>query len=611
MINDTLYKRKYVIGAVILSIVLIYILRLFSLQIANTAYSEKADRNAFLRRQKHPSRGLIFDRNDSLLVFNLPAYDITLIMREMKEGFDTTEFCNALKIDRAFFDKRIIEIKNRKKNRGYSAYTPQIFLKQMSPESIAQLQQNIYQFPGTYIENRDLRGYNYPYSAHVLGQLSEVTRKRIEEEPYYRAGDYAGNTGIELMYEKQLRGEKGEEILLRDSRGRIQGSYNNGAENTKPIAGKDLKISIDIKLQQVAEQLLQNKRGSVVAIEPSTGEILAMASSPTWNPEDLTGLGASEKYLSLVRDKSKPLYNRATQAQYPPGSTFKINQALIALQEGVINEHTKFTCHAQNSYPIRCTHNHGKRINLTNAIEQSCNPYFWNTFRSVLEKNGYGDENEDFKQQYNNWRDYIISFGYGKRFENSDIHNQSVGYVPTIDFYTRYYGQTGWKASTVRSLSIGQGELLTTPLQMANSAAVVANEGYYITPHFNTSSSMKWKKNIVNIDQKHFKTAKEGMYYFFENTNAKYYKLNNVMLCGKTGTVQNPHGEDHSLFVGFAPMENPTIAIAVVIENAGFGAVWAMPIGSLIMEQHLNGKINRTALFDRLSTAILDENAEK
>ncbi len=609
--NNQLYKRRYIIIGGISTVVFIYILRLFSLQVINTEYSIKADNNAFLHRSVYPSRGLIYDRNNKLLAYNQPAYDVMLIMREMKHDFDTLAFCQALKIDIEYFNTRILEIKDRKKNRGYSAYTPQFFMKQVEPEDIAQLQQNIYKFSGTYLQNRDLRDYNYPYAAHILGSITEVSSKTIKKDPYYKAGDFGGISGLESVYEKQLRGEKGLEIFLRDSHGRIQGKYKNGEQDIEPKSGENLTISIDIELQKIAELLLNGKRGSIVAIEPKTGEILALASSPTWDPKVLTGKNAPHNYLDLLNDKTKPLYNRGTQAQYSPGSTFKINQALIALQEEVINTKTRFQCQAQSSQPIRCTHYHGERIDLINAIEQSCNPYFWQTFKRILEKNGYGERNADFKKQYRVWRDYILAFGYGASLKNTDIYEQSSGYIPTEDFYQRYYGETGWKAITIRSLAIGQGEILSTPLQMANSITAIANEGYYITPHFSREISMKWEKKVINIDKENFKTVKEGMYSFFENTNGKYYKIDSIALCGKTGTVQNPHGKDHSLFVGFAPKENPTIALAVVVENAGFGATWAMPIGSLVMEKYLKGEISRTYLFDRISNTIIDDNVKK
>ncbi len=606
MINDTLYRRKYVIVGILSTMVFVYIARLFMLQVADNVYAVKADNNAFLKRQTYPSRGLIFDRNDSLLVFNEPAYDVTLIMREMRQGFDTVGFCRALKIDSLYFAERIVDIKNRKKNRGYSSYTPQVFMSQLSPQDVAELQQNIYRFHGAYLQNRDLRGYTYPSAAHVLGGLSEVSRKQLEQDDYYRAGDYRGSSGLESVYECVLRGEKGLEILLRDSRGRIQGKYKEGIYDVKPVAGSDVHISIDIKLQQLAEQLLAGKRGSVVALEPSTGEILAMASSPAWDPAELMGRQASSNYRALASDKQKPLYNRATQAQYPPGSTFKILQALIALEEGVVTTKTTHRCHARGSKPIRCTHDHGDDIEIINAIEQSCNPYFWCAFRDILEKNGYGDGNEQFKSQYDKWRNYVLSFGYGARFTDTDIYIQSAGYVPTRDFYKKYYGETGWRAMTIRSLAIGQGEILTTPLQMVNALATVANEGYYVTPHFQLTDTMEWAKHEVDIDKRHFGIVKEGMHSFFLNSNARFYQIDSIPLCGKTGTVQNNHGEDHSLFVGFAPKEDPVIALAVVVENAGFGAVWAMPMGSLLMEQYIKGEVRRKPLFKRLSEAVIE-----
>ena len=378
-----------------------------------------------------------------------------------------------------------------------------------------------------------------------------------------------------------------------------------------PIAGSNLMLTIDINLQKIGEELLNGKIGSAVAIEPKTGEILAMVSNPGYDPSILVGRSRSANYISLIKDLAKPLMNRATQATYSPGSTFKPIQALVCLELDGITDRTLFGCNGKNSSPIKCTHSHGSPVTLLNAIEQSCNPYFWNAFKSTLEKDGYGEKNVAFKNNYQQWVDAMYSFGLGHRFEDSDVYEQSRGNIPTQKYFNRYFGETGWRALTIRSLSIGQGEVLVTPLQLANTMAVIANDGYYITPHLNKSDTMLLRKHETVVDKKHFPVVNEGMWRVFEYGTGRYFKIKDLSMCGKTGTVQNPHGKDHSLFVGFAPRENPVIAIAVVVENAGFGATWAAPIASLMMEQYIYRKIERKELFDRISTTVLNTNVKK
>jgi penicillin-binding protein 2 len=610
MINDTLQHRRWVIAAIISAFVLLYIIRLFSLQIIETKYKTGAESNALLKKTIFPPRGLIYDRKNTLLVYNKPAYDIAMIMREVQD-LDTLEFCQSLGITKDFFEKRIEEIKDRKKNAGYSSYTPQIFMTQLSSEDVATIQQLMYKFNGFYIQNRTLREYAFPHGAHIFGSIGEVSWNDIDKDSYYKLGDFSGRDGIEYTYEKALRGEKGVEILLRDSRGRIKGKYREGELDQDPKAGSNLTLTIDIQLQILTEKLLNGKIGSAVAIEPKTGEILAMVSNPNYDPAILVGRQRSKNYAELVKDPSKPLMNRATQAQYSPGSTFKPLQALVCQQLGGIAEHTRYGCNGQNSSPIKCTHSHGSPVGLLNAIEQSCNPYFWNAFKAILEKNGYGEKNIQFKKNFQEWADAIHSFGLGHRFEDSDIFEQSRGNIPTQNYFNRYFGETGWRALTIRSLSIGQGEMLVTPLQLANTMAAVANEGYYITPHLNKNDTMLLKKHVTAVDKKYFPIVTEGMWRVFEYGTGRYYKVDSISMCGKTGTVQNNHGKDHSLFVGFAPRENPVIAIAVVVENAGFGATWAAPVASLMMEQYIYGKIERTELFDRISTSVTSPNVKK
>lgn len=606
MINDSLYKRKYLVGGIAVIVVLIYIVRLFFLQILDQSTQEKAANNAQLRQTVYPSRGLIYDRNGELLVANQPIFEVTMVVREMtKSAFDTIGFCNALHISLETFETRMQDMTNKKKNRGYSRFSPQIFMQNLSQEEVAELQQEKYRYPGVGIRIRTLRDYTYPIASHILGSVGEVNHNDLERDSYYAIGDYAGRDGIERTYEKELRGKKGEKVYMRDSRGRIQGSFQNGALDQKAEAGTDLYLSIDRATQQVAEKLMQNKIGSIVAIEPSTGEIIAMVSAPYWDPRRLVGKERSLNYEALLKDKNKPLMNRATQAQYAPGSTFKIIQALAGLQEGITTTHTKYPCNGPGSSPIKCTHNHGTPVSLEEGIEQSCNPYFWALYRDMLQQDGYDDGHTHFKEHYQAWREIVASFGLGEKFTNTDIREQAKGYLPTTEFYNRIYGQKGWKAITIRSLSIGQGEILVTPLQLANQAAAIANKGYYITPHFNRNDSMKSDTHQVLVDEELFDVVHRGMARVMTDGTGRWYNVPELQICGKTGTVQNPHGDDHALFIAFAPMDNPKIAVAVAVENAGFGSTWACPIATMVIEQYLNGEIKRNALFESMCAADL------
>jgi len=611
MLNDKYYNRRYVISGIAVFIVLVYIIKLFIIQIIDESTKDQAESNALVHQTLYPSRGLIYDRNGELLVFNQPIYDVTMVMREMGKDFDTLAFCDILGIDRPAFESRIAEISNKRKNRGFSRHTPQVFMSQLNKADIAPLQESLYRFPGIALRKRTLRDYTYKAAAHVLGSVGEVNQSDLESDTYYALGDYSGRDGIERTYESALRGIKGEEILLRDSRGRIQGKYKDGEYDRLPIAGEDLYLTLDIQLQLLAEDLLKGKIGSAVAIEPATGEILAMASSPTWNPQLLVGKVRSENYSQLLQDETQPLFNRATQATYSPGSTFKVLQALVCLQEGGIKTTTEYPCNGPKSSPIKCTHHHGSPVSLEGAIEQSCNPYFWCAFRDMLQKDGYGTDNEPFRKRYQLWRDDIMQFGLGQRFTDSDIAEQAPGSIPPIGLYDRIYGKKGWKAITIRSLSIGQGEILITPLQLANEAAIIANKGYYISPHLNRNDSMKSNKHATSIQSKYFDVVRNGMERVMTHGTGRWYQIDSVATCGKTGTVQNPHGNDHAIFIGFAPKDNPQIAVAVVVENAGFGATWAAPVASLMMEQYLCGEIKRTWIYKRIKDAVLNENVKE
>ena len=611
MINDQNYRRRYVISGIAIVVVLVYIIRLFYLQIIDQSTKDQADNNALVKQTIYPSRGLIYDRNGELLVFNQPIYEITMVMREMGKDWDTTAFCQCLQISRTEFDERIAEIKDKKKNRGYSRWTPQVFMSQLKKEDIATLQESKFFFPGIQIQKRTLRDYTYKAAAHVLGSVGEVNQNDIDRDAYYARGDYSGRDGLERTYEQQLRGEKGVEVLMRDSRGRMQGSYQNGALDKTAKAGTDLYTTLDIQLQLLAEELLAGKIGSAVAIEPKTGEILALVSNPSWNPKVLVGKERSKNYNQLLKDPTKPLMNRATQATYPPGSTFKTIQALVCLEQGAITPNTLYPCSGPQSTPIKCTHHHGSPVALDKAIEQSCNPYFWCAYRDLLQKDGYGKDNADFRHRYELWRDAVMEFGLGQRFKDTDLSEQSAGKVPNIKEYDRTYGPTGWKAITIRSLSIGQGEILVTPLQLANQAATIANEGYFITPHLNKNDSMLTHRHEIGIKQKWFAEVKEGMHRVMQYGTGRWYPIERISQAGKTGTAQNPHGKDHAIFIGFAPVEDPQIAVAVVVENAGYGATWACPVASMMMEQYLTGQVQRKDLRKKISSAVLNESVKK
>ena len=612
MINDPNYNRRYVIAGIAVLVVLTYIIRLFILQVIDQSTQGKAETNAQLRQTIYPSRGLIYDRNGELLVANQPIYEVTMIVREMQNSaFDTLSFCEKLRITTIEFEERMQNMMNSRKNRGFSRYSPQVFMDQLRQEEVAALQQELYKYAGVDIRCRTLRDYMYPIASHVLGSVGEVNQRDLERDSYYSAGDYSGRDGIERTYEQELRGEKGVKILMRDSRGRIQGPYQEGKLDRDAVTGNDLHLGLDIQTQLLAERLMQGKVGSVVAIEPQTGEVLALVSSPNWDPRTLVGQERSKNYQALLRDAHKPLINRATQAQYAPGSTFKILQALVGLQEGVITTKTQYACNGQTSYPIKCTHDHGSPVDLEEGIEQSCNPYFWAMYKDLLQQDGYSDDNAEFKGHYQTWRDHVMSFGLGKKFEDTDISEHAKGAVPSVALYDKLYGKRGWKAITIRSLSIGQGEILVTPLQLANQTAAIANKGYYITPHLNRNDSMKLRIHHTSIDAKHFDVVHRGMARVMTEGTGKWYNVPELQICGKTGTVQNPHGEDHALFIGFAPQDNPQIAIAVAVENAGFGSTWACPIATLLMEQYLTGEIKRNWLYDRMVNANLIDKADE
>ena len=589
-----LEKRRYVIGGLIALVALIYVARLFSLQVADDKYKAFAENNAFLRKVQYPSRGLMYDRNDELVVFNQPAYDVMLIPRDAKD-IDTLDFCRTLGITIDDFRARIAEMK---KGPGYSVYTPQRFMSHLSAEDYGRLQEKLYRYPGFFTQKRILRQYNYVAAANVLGNIREVNQTDIDADEYYKPGDYTGDLGIEKSYEEYLRGKKGVQILMRDANGRIQGRYEDGAFDEAPRSGRNLKLSLDIKLQQYAESLMVNKIGAVVAIEPETGEILCMVSSPTYDPRLLVGRERGKNYLKLASNANvdHPLFDRAIQGAYPPGSTFKPGQALILLQEGIVNLQTAYPCsrgYINAGLRVGC-HGHGSPIAVKPALETSCNAYFCWGLKNMLDNSKrYGSTAKAFEV----WKNHLVDLGYGYKL-GVDLPNEKRGFLPNAKFYDKWYGEGRWSGNTIISVSIGQGEVLATPLQIANICATIANRGYYITPHVvkaiedTVMPAQYLQRHDPKIDRKWFEVVAEGMRMAVTGGTCKKANLPDIEVCGKTGTAQNPHGKDHSAFMGFAPYDKPKIAVAVYVENGGFGATFGVPIGSLVIEKYLNGHIS-------------------
>ncbi len=587
-------KRRLVIGGVAIFIVTVYLIRLFTLQLLSDDYKKNADSNAFLKKIEYPSRGAIMDRHGRLLVYNQPAYDIMVVMNEEKGRLDTMEFCNALGITKEYFIKRMNDIKDRNKNPGYSRFTEQVFMSQLSDKEFSVFQEKIFRFPGFYVQKRSIRQYQYPYAAHVLGDVAEVSKSDVENSDYYQPGDYIGKLGIERSYEEQLRGEKGVQILLRDAHGRVQGNYQDGKFDRRPVAGKNLTLSIDIKLQELGERLLEGKIGSIVAIEPSTGEVLCMVSSPTYDPRIMVGRQRGKNHLALSRDVWKPLLNRAIMGQYPPGSTFKTTQGLTYMTEGIIDEHTLYPCARGFNYRglhVGC-HPHGAPTNLVQALCTSCNSYFcWGLFRMIGNRRRY----RNVQEAMNTWRDYMVSMGFGYKL-GVDLPGEKRGLIPNAAFYDKAY-KGSWNGLTIISISIGQGEVNLTPLQIANLSATIANRGYYYVPHVvrkvqgEQLDTLYRRKHYTKANRKAYEYVVQGMRASVVGGTCHAANRADYLVCGKTGTAQN-RGQDHSVFMGFAPMDNPKIAIAVYVENGGFGATYGVPIGSLMMEQYINGKLS-------------------
>ena len=594
MASNHIYEnRKYVLGGIAVCIVVVYLVRLFTLQLMSDDFKRNADSNAFLKRIQFPARGAMRDRTGKLLVYNQPAYDIMVVMSEMG-GVDTLDLCQSLGITRETFDHRMEEIKDRNRNPGYSSYTQQLFMNQLSAEEFSTFQEKLFRFPGFYVQKRSIRQYAYPNAAHVLGDVGEVGPADIEADDYYQSGDYIGKLGVERSYERQLRGEKGVEILLRDARGRIKGNYQNGKFDRDPVPGKNLTLSIDIELQQLGERLMQGKLGSIVAIEPSTGEVLCMVSAPNYDPRIMVGRQRGRNNRMLTLDPLKPLLNRAIMGTYPPGSTFKTSQALTFLEEGIITPQTTFPCSGGFRFghlKVGC-HGHASPIPLIPTIATSCNGYFcWGLYYMLGNRKKY----ETVQKAMTTWKDYMVSMGFGYPL-GIDLPGEKRGLIPNADYYDKHLGKS-WNGLSVISSAIGQGEVTLTPLQIANLGATIANRGYYITPHVvkevqgEPLDTLYTKRHYTKVSRQNYETVVAGMRQAVVGGTCRAANNGWYEVCGKTGTAQN-RGHDHSVFMGFAPKDDPKIAVAVYVENGGWGATYGVPFGALIMEKYINGKLS-------------------
>ena len=586
---DSNAKRTYLIAAIFLVVAIMYLIRLFTLQVIDTSYKLSATNNVVRRIVNYPARGLIYDRTGNLLVYNQAAYDVLVTPREL-QPFDTLNFCNITGVTKEELEDQL------QKAKDYSYFKPSVIIKQLSAQRYAILQEQLFKFSGFFVQTRTLREYPQKIASHVLGYVGEVNQQVIEKDPYYETGDYAGITGLEKSYEKELRGQKGVNYLMVDVHNRIKGSFQNGKYDTTAVIGRNVVTSLDAELQRYGEKLMQGKAGSIVAIEPSTGEVLTLVSTPSYDPNLLVGRDRGENYLALARDTLNPLFNRALMAQYPPGSTFKMVNALIGLQEGVLTPTMRYWCHygyTVGNYHMGC--HHDSAFALSGSIAESCNAYYAQEFRSILENPKY----PDVRQAYDTWRKYVMSFGFGRTL-GTDFVNELKGFVPTSDFYEKYvFKGARWRALPIISLAIGQGELGITPLQLANYAAILANRGYYYIPHIvkkiqdENIPERFTERHYTDIDTIQFQKIIEGMEEVMEpGGTASMSHIPGILVCGKTGTAQNPHGADHSVFMAFAPADHPKIAISVYVENGVWGARYAAPIASLMIEKYLTDSIS-------------------
>ncbi len=591
-----LEKRKYTIAFIAFAIVIIYILRLVYLQVLNDDYKRYADSNAFLKKVQYPARGLIMDRSGNLLVYNEPAYNINVIMNE-QHGVDTLDFCNTIGITKEQYIKRMSEIKDPTKNRGYSRFTPQLFMSQIPAKEFAIFQEKLFKFKGFSIEKRSIRHYATNVAAHVLGDVAEVSQADIDSDAYYRPGDHIGKSGVEKFYEKELRGVKGMKIMLRDVRGRIKGHYQDGKFDRVPEPGRSLTLSIDQELQTLGERLMRGKIGSIVAIEPATGEILCMVSSPSFNPHMLSVPDRSKNYYVLHNNPHRPLLNRAIMGQYPPGSTFKTAQGLVALQEGIITPGTLYPCYRgfQNGHTHVGCHGHASPSNLYYAILTSCNSYFcWSLYHMIHAHSKYGS----YANALTRWKDHMVAMGFGYRL-GVDLPGEKRGMIPNADYYDKHYNKR-WNGLTIISDAIGQGEVALTPLQISNLCATIANRGYFYTPHVvkkiegKELDTLYTRPRHTKINPLYYNYIIKGMRGAVLGGTCRNANIPGITVCGKTGTAQN-RGHDHSVFMGFAPMDKPRIAVSVYVENGGFGAHFGVPIGGLMIEQYINGRLSSSS----------------
>ena len=577
-------------------------MRLFYIQVVDDGYKLSANNNVIRPITDFPARGLIYDRKGKLLVYNEPVYDLMIIPKQAK-NIDSLELCSLIGITTEEYSEKY------KKAKAYSPVKASVFEKQLSVETYATFQEKLYKFPGFFVQLRTLRKYPDPMAAHLFGYIGEVDTSTTRKNPYYKEGDYIGKSGIEQSYESILRGRRGVRRILVDVFNREKGSFQDGRYDTASVAGEILMLSLDAKLQKYGELLMQNKVGAVVAIEPSTGEILACISNPSYDPNLLVGRARTKNYVQLLLDPVKPLFNRALMAYYPPGSTFKLINDLIGEQEGVLNPMTSYYCdggYHMGSLTVKCDARHGL-LSLEPAIAYSCNTYHCYVFRSIVDQRKFNSTAEGYQV----WRNHVLTFGIGKRLF-SDLPQELKGNVPTIEYYDKYFGKNKWRSSTVISLSIGQGELGITPLQMANTMCIIANKGYFYIPHIAkkigdkpVSDKKFYEKNFTDIDPSYFDIVIDGMESAVESGTAAASRIKGISICGKTGTAQNPHGRDHSLFVGFAPKDNPKIAIGIMVENGGWGSDWGAPIATLMIEKYLNDSISRPQLEKRMIDGVI------
>ena len=601
--------KRYYIQVITILIAVIFIIRLVSLQILNSEYKYMSENNAVLESPVYPERGFIYDRNGEILVANQIAYDL-MVIPENTNKFDTLELSELINIPIKDFKL------NFSKAIKFSNKIPSIILSEISKKEHAYIQEKLWKYKGFYLQKKSIRKYYHDIGANFLGYISEVNDSDIDRDNYYQTGELIGRQGIEKYYENILRGEKGKSFFQKDRFNRIIGSYQKGRFDVAPKTASNISLTIDLDLQKYGESLFKNKRGGIVAIEPNTGEILTLVTAPSYDPNILLGRKRSINYNELANDTiSKPLFDRGLQAQYSPGSPFKVLNALIGLQEEVININDIYTCNKGHFYAkgafMECHNRVGTENNLISAIHQSCNTYFAKTYKKLINSKKTVSEGLD------NWTSHLNSFGLGS-YLGYDLSIGQKGFIPNSNYYDKYYQKGGWKASTIISNSIGQGEILTTPIQMANFTSAIANRGFYITPHFLKSSdkinTKKFEKKITSIDPIHFEPVIEGMEKVVDYGTARIAKIKNIKVCGKTGTVENfikLNGEktqltDHSMFIAFAPKEDPKIALAVFVENGYWGSRWAAPIASLMIEKYLNNKIERKWLENRILKGSLE-----